>query len=456
MSARVIVCSLGGDVDPWCLPASTLVDRTWIHGGERSLYEFATAATVAGYEVELRGDIVGSALADITASAGTRPQTELTARRPEADDIVVAPEGWIDPVAYARVAFSPARALILILGPPGLVGWDFREDWIPPDPLTVALDGVARPESFQGMAALGFDLLTNNRALADASLTAGVPCTFIGTGRPIPFPDAVDKTHDVAIVSSNRWMSMAEQVATRLDGASILRIPDVGHSEMLDQLGRARVLPWPGRIEGSCRFLNEARAMGTVPVALSNPFMPELSEESGGVVVGSLDEMPLAVNALLADPQRLATLSARGTQAARRITDWDRYVGAVREALATPETTLAGDGTRIAIGRSLDPFLADALTDELADGAALRTAYDALRRRSAESQRAFADRVTEARRMTEDLRRQMDAMRRDYEREIAVRDEQREQLLSTKTFRYTAALRRPYAWLRRRRGSNQG
>ncbi len=455
MSARVVVCSLGGDLDPWRLPASTHADRTWIHGGERSLYEFATAAAAAGHEVELRGEIVTTALDEISGATGSQPVTGLDARRPEADDIVVVPEGWTDPVAYARVAFSPARAMLLILGPPGLVGWDFQEGWVPPDPLTVAPDAVARPESFQGMAALGFELLTNNSTLGAVARTAGVPCTFIGTGRPRPFPDLVDKTHDVAVVRSNRWASMSERVAAELDGASVLYIPEVGHEEMLDQLGRARILPWPGRVEGACRFFNEARAMGTVPVALANPFIADLSEQSGGLVVGTVEAMPAAVTSLLADPDRLARLSARGTETARRITDWDRYVEAVGSALATPAPAPLATGTRSAIGRSLDPFLADPGADDLDGEPALRTAYDALRRRSAQSSLAFADRVQRARTETADIRREKDAMQRGYEREIRVREAQREQLLSTRTFRYTAALRRPYEWLRRRRGMNE-
>ncbi len=368
----------------------------------------------------------------------------------------MVPEGWIDPVAYARIAFSPARAFLLILGPPGLVGWNFLEGWVPPDPLTVAPGEVARPESFRGMASLGFELLTNNPALADASRDADVPCTSIGTGRPTPFPDPVDKTHDVALVRSNRWASIAERVATELDGASILRIPEVEHREMLDQLGRTRVLPWPARLEGACRFLTEARAMGTVPVALANPFIADMSEDSGGLVVGSIEEMSGVVTALLADPERLARLSASATEAARRVTDWDRYVGAVHDALAAPQSASLSVGTRAAIGRSLDAFLADPGTDELADGPALRTAYDALRRRSAESQLAFADRVQRSSMESAEVRRQMVTMQKDHEREIAVREEQSRQLLSTRTFRYTAALRRPYQWFRRRRGMNRG
>ncbi|MEX0991184.1 MAG: glycosyltransferase [Actinomycetota bacterium] len=463
MDGRVVVCSLGGDFDPWHLPASGIVERTWIHGGERSLYEFATAAAAAGAEVELRGEIVASALDQMTETAGAKVSVGLDPRRPEPDDILVVPEGWTDPLAYGRVAFSPARALLLILGPPGLVGWDFRDRWVAPDILTVDPRTLARPESFRGMDALGFELLTNAVSLEEAARAAGVACTYVGRRTPLPYPPAEVKTHDVVVVGSNRWAGMAEDVEARLQTDSIQRIDAVGNAEMLRLLGTARVLPWPAPIDTTSRFMNEARAMGTVPVVLDTPFLRDVNEDTGAVLVHSLDEMVGAVDDLLADPGRLARLSERAMRAARGLTDWGRYVQRVGDVLSGPASDQAvgpnegARSARAALGRSIDAYLGDAAAAELEDGPALRTAHDALRRRSADSWAAFADRQQDLRLELDRLRREAVASDRSYEREIAVREEQIAQLLATKTFRYTAALRGVYGRLlgRRKRGEDQ-
>jgi len=456
MHGRVVVCSLGGDFDPWHLPASGIVERTWIHGGERSLYEFATAAASAGFETELRGEIVATALDQMTEAAGAKVSVGFEPRRPEPEDIVVVPEGWTDPLSYARVAFSPARTLLLILGPPGLVGWNFQEGWVAPDILTVDPHSPARPESFQGMAALGFELLTNAVSLAESAQVSGVACTYVGRGTPLPYPDVADKTHDVAVVASNRWAGIADEVAARLGTDSIQRIGPSDNAEMMRLLGTARVLPWPAPIDTTSRFMNEARAMGTVPVVLDTPFLRGVNEDTGGVLVRSLDEMVDAIDDLLADPLRLAALAERAALAARELTDWDRYVAAVGDVLSAPaERAVAAGSARAAVGRSLGAYLGEAAAAELADGPSLRTAYDALRRRSIDSRAAFADRLQDLRLELEALRRRTDESSRAYEHEIAARQQQIEALLATKTFRYTSALRRPYERMRRRRGRNQ-
>ncbi len=132
--ARVVVCALGGDDNPWQLPASLFVERRWIGGGERALHELATAIAATGRTVELRGMVHKPTLDELSATAGARPLVGLEARRPAADDLVVVPEGWTEPLSYARIAFSPARAVLVILGPPGLVGWPFVAGWSPPSP----------------------------------------------------------------------------------------------------------------------------------------------------------------------------------------------------------------------------------------------------------------------------------------------------------------------------------
>ena len=231
MYERIVVCALGGDIDPWLLPEYRFVKRPWIGGGERTLYALAVAAASTGREVELRGDLLAPALDEMCDAAGARPLTGMGPRRPDRDDLVVVSEGWADPLSYARVAMSPARSVLLMLGPPGLMGWGFEPGWSLPDPLTVPVEDVGAAGMFRAAVALGFELWTNTPAIAEAARSAGIECEEIGAGNPEPFPDLVDKTHDVALIESNRWASVAEEVARRLAGASVLRIPESAHED---------------------------------------------------------------------------------------------------------------------------------------------------------------------------------------------------------------------------------
>lgn len=402
----MVVCSLGGNEDPWLLPASRQVERTWIHGGERSLYEFAVAAAAAGHGVELRGEIVHAALDPMASAAAAGVRTGLPPRRPKPGEIVVVPEGWTEPLQFARVALSPARAMIMILGPPGLVGWDFvSQDWAPPDILTVDTSTIARPGSYREMRALGFELITNALSLAESASAAGVGCTYIGRGIPTGYPPRVEKTHDVALVESNRWAEIADGVVARLSTDSVQRIGAVDNAEMMRLLGSARVLPWPAPIDTVSRFMNEARAMGTVPVALDTPFLRGVNEETGAILVSSIDQMVSEVDALLAAPDRLSVLSARAADAARELTDWDGYVKAVAGVLSTPAPERRAPSV---IGESVA-------------GLARREALE----------------------------------RRDIDRTVAGLERELDDLSSTRTFRYSAPFRAPYEWLRRRRGLNR-
>jgi glycosyltransferase involved in cell wall biosynthesis len=357
---RVIVCALGGEEHPWSLPASRIVERTWIHGGERSLYELAVAASVLGHEVELRGDISGTDLRELCEAAGAAPRVGLAPRRPEPEDVVVVPEGWTDPVAYARVALSPARAVLLLLGPPGLVGWPFLPDWSPKDPSVTPVASVARPESFRAMAALGFELWADSAGLTDAARRAGVDCTDIGHGSPMPLPEPAGKTHDVATVEQNRWAPAARRVVDKLD-ASHLAIPECRQPEVLRHLARARILVWPSRLEGRARITAEARAVGTVPVAIdSNPFAAPLDEDNGAVVVRSLEEMSNVIRELLAQPHRLVRLSRSGMRTARQEGEWEAYLKQVEDALSRPAPEDPSRGARAGFGGEIDARLRQA------------------------------------------------------------------------------------------------
>jgi glycosyltransferase involved in cell wall biosynthesis len=347
---RLVVCTLGGDVHPWDLPASRRVTRTWIHGGERSLYELAVGAAALGHDVELRGDISEPDLQELREATGVAPRVGLPSRRPDSDDVLILPAGWTDPFQYARVLLSPARAIVLVMGPPGLFGWSFRGRWSKPDPLTVPLDSVGRAESFQAMAALGLEVWADTPALAAAARRAGVECVDIGHGSPLPVPDPVEKTHDVAVVESNRWASLAREVASKM-GGSHLMIDEARHTDLKRQLGRARVLVWTSRVEGRARLPAEARAVGTVPVAWrSNPYAESLEEAKGAVVVDSLEEMPEAVSNLLASPDRLEHLSELGIRTAREEDAWDLFVKRLDEALSHPAAPDVARDTRAAFG----------------------------------------------------------------------------------------------------------
>jgi hypothetical protein len=358
LTRRVVVCGLGGDRAPWDLPASTFEARRWIHGGERSLYALAIAIAAIGWDVELRGRIVIRDLDRMVRAAGGRgPRVDLPPRRPTAEDLVIVPDGWTYPLAYARICLSPARLVMMLLAPPGLFGWPFQAGWARSDPTSARLEEMATREQFRAMETLGFELWSNNELLVDAARSADVACKWVGGGMPTPFPEPGNKTHDVALVEANRWAPLARAVAAKLNGVRVLRIPEVDNEELVRLLGQARVLIWPSRVEGHSRIQNEARAMGTVPVALPNPFAAGLSAEEGAVIVSSLEEMPIAIEQLLADPVKLGALSALGIRTARDQLDWDRFVARVGAALDEPERPDPGRSARGEFGRILESHM---------------------------------------------------------------------------------------------------
>jgi hypothetical protein len=329
----IVVCGLGGQAASADLPASVPGDRR-LGGGERSLHELAVAIAATGREVELRGRVSTRDLAQLAAAAGAGPRADLPTRRPRPDDVVIVPEGYQRPAQYARICLSEARRILLLLGPPGLIGWPFVRDRPgPPDPLTVSVDAVARPEHFRAMDAAGFELWAHTAGMARAVRGAGVPCTNIGVGTPAPFPEPGPRTHELAWVERNRWAPLARGVVERLD-ARALGIPEVPHDGMIRLLGSSRLLVWPSRVEGQARIQVEARAMGTVPVALaSNPFADGLEEARGAVTVDSLDSMVEAIRRLLADQSRIQELSRRAREWARAHVSWPDYVKRVDRAL---------------------------------------------------------------------------------------------------------------------------
>jgi hypothetical protein len=328
-----------------------------VGGGLRSMYEMAAALARAGREVELRGVFSPRDLDDVCLAAGARPALPDEPRPPAACDTVIVPEGIDDPEVHSRLVLSPARAVLLLLGPPGLIGWPFAAGWSPPDPLAVDVDAVARPEHFRGAAALGYELWTNAPGLARAAEAAGVACRLVGSGVPGGYPSPPpEKDVDVAWLAENRWAPLARPVVRWLDelGVECVAIADAGHRELLDLLGRARILLHPLRVEGRSRIGCEARAMGAVPVVLaSHRFGVGFDEAGGSVPVDSTSEMAGAVVELLGAPDRFARLSAAGMRSAREQVEWRSFVARVDAAAGAPQAADAAHAARAAIGEAL-------------------------------------------------------------------------------------------------------
>jgi hypothetical protein len=340
---RVVVCALGGFVRPPYLPASSFLDRPWIHGGERTLYEIAAAVALVGHRVELRGDLSRPALEAIVTATGARIETDLPPRQRNLDDVVIVPEGISDPLFYSGIGIPGARTVMVLLGPPGLFGPALSPGFSAPDPLTVLLDGVGTPDQYRQLT--GFELWTNSPRIAAEARDAGLECLFIGTGQPLPFPTGVVKSHGVAYVAANRWALLARAVASTLSRPS-LEIPEGDRDSTLRRLSAARLLLLPARIEGQSRLQLEARAIGTVPVALSsNRYAVGMDERGGAVLVDSLEEMGPVVDELLGYPGRLAELARRAVTTARAQMDWDAYVrrvaGALRPGSSRPGRRIA-------------------------------------------------------------------------------------------------------------------
>jgi glycosyltransferase involved in cell wall biosynthesis len=350
---RVVVWIPSGDPG-WTLEEARPYQTGAIGGGVRTLYEVAAAIAGAGQAVELRGVVSVPEFDEICAAAGARPHLPDQPRLPAASDTVIVPEGIEDPAVHARLALSPARVVLLILGPPGLFGWPFGSGWSPPDPLTVALDAVARPEHFRAAAALGFELWTHTPGLKRAAEEAGVACRFIGNGVPGGYRHPPPKDIDVLWLPDNRWGPLARPVARRLSelGVECVPLPNVSHDEVLELFGRARIVLHPLRIEGHSRVGCEARAMGAVPVVLDSPYAVGLDEGGGAVSVASVSQMADAVLELLAEPERLARLSANGRRSARRQVEWGPFVERVAAALAEPGDDPARDA-RATVGGAL-------------------------------------------------------------------------------------------------------
>jgi hypothetical protein len=374
----------------WELPAALPTDHGWLGGGRRTMHELAVAVACAGVPVELRGEFDEAVLRELAGAAGACPDLPDRPRAPAEDDTVFVYEGVPDPLVYARLALSPAHPVLMLLAPPGLCGWPFSAEWSEPDPLTVPLEAVGRPEHFQAAGAVGFELWTNAPDLRAAAERAGVACRSVGRGLPHAFPQpARDKDIEVLALANNRWAPLADVVVEELGrrGVTVVRPPRVTNRELIELLGRARVLIHPMRIEGNSRLACEARAMGAVPVVLEgNPFASNLDDAHGAVAVPSPEEMAGATCGLLADEARLERLAATGMEWARAEFAWEPYVERVADGLASPAEDF-GRPARAAMGAALRD-------SEPPDSADIRAELDRHRRWLADTNSSVSWRVT--------------------------------------------------------------
>jgi hypothetical protein len=353
-----LVVNVVGDAHHGRLAASGFTDKPFVPGGELNAMEVAFAAAAAGHDVELRGWLHEPTFRRFADASGAAPRVDLEPRAPEDSDLVLVPEGWDDPVPYVKLALSPARTALFVLAAPGLFGWPFTADWTaPPDPLTVDVASLARPAHFDGMRALGYELVTHSPGLAAA---AGDDCTWLGTGLPWVPPGPAAKEVDAVGLLANRWAPLVREVAGALDGASVDLIEEASNDEVVARMARARVLLWPSRVEGHATIPHEARAAGCVPVALStNPFAVGLDADHGAVVVDAVEEIAPAASALLADPDRLRAMATLARRTALEEVAWAPFAERVAAWLAAPRPDDPGRGARAGAGAALAAALED-------------------------------------------------------------------------------------------------
>jgi hypothetical protein len=331
--------------DGWDMPPYQRIDdATWTHGGVRSMIELAAGLAALGIDAELRGGFAEREVAAIEHAAGVRLGRPSARRRPHPNELVIIPEGHADPLIFARAALSGARAVLMMLGPLGLVGWPFDETPIPQadEIMTVDPETVGRPESLAAARCFGLELWTNAPAIAARGASAGVDVRYVGCGRPMAYPEPGEKSVDVLALAENRWAPLATEALEAIPARfSTLIQPRGTQGELLAALSAARVFLHPARIEGRSRLCEEARAMRAVPLLLASNCNGEgYGSEYGSVVVESVHDMPVAAAALLDDPERLAALAESGYRTARQDGDWEAYKQRLRDAVARPDVAV--------------------------------------------------------------------------------------------------------------------
>jgi hypothetical protein len=337
-------------------PSAVLEDKVTISGGERSLYELAAAASCAGYETELRGDLCKPLLDQIATAAGATISTPPTPREIESNDVVIFPE-VLPTQQLMNLFFSEARLVLFQLSAPGSISWDGSLDWELVDLFTVPFEQLGRPEGFRAFDALGCDIWTHASGIAQRGRAAGIPVQALGEGCPVLIPEPQERHFDVALVEENRWSDWAEEVVAMIPKASVYRIPLRTLTYALwDDLQLAKILILPARVEGLSRIAREARSVGTVPIMLDeNPFLTDADYGEGVIRAESLTAMAFEAERLLADAQRWSELSQAAMISAAEQSNWGAYVDRVDQAIASVEP------------HAIDPFRR-AFTEVLRDG----------------------------------------------------------------------------------------
>lgn len=331
-------------------------DTKWTSGGVRSLIELAAGLAAIGLDVELRGEFPERDVVTIEHAAGVKLGRPGGRRRPEVEEIVILPEGHDDPLIFARVALSGARAVLMMLGPLGLVGWPFDDVPIPGEDeiLTLDTETVGRPESLAAARSFGLELWTNASALAEQGAMAGIAVKDVGCGRPAAYPEPGEKSLDVLALRGNRWEPLAVEALESVPARFTARLqPAATHAELLAAMSAARVFLHPARIEGRSRLCEEARAMRAVPVLLaSNRNGEGYGHAYGSIVVESVHDMAAAATELLQAPELLAELADNGYRTARRAGEWQAYQQRLRDAVAQPDPVVtAGRFVRSRVGQ---------------------------------------------------------------------------------------------------------
>ena len=335
---RVVVICPHASHDFLQLPAASFPsDKDFASGGERSLYEIAAAASVAGFEVEIRGDIQKEIFQTVMKSANASPATPNKTRRIDPEEILIFPE--VLPIdQLASYALSGATLYLFMLSPIGLISWDGSEDWVQEDILEVPFEKLCQPIGFQSFFQFGCNILTHARGIAVMAKAAGVPINFIGESSPVERPDLRNRNFDVAIVSENRWSGQSEKVLAELEGFSVKKISRIPKLYSLaGELSEAKILIFPSRVEGRSRICREARSVGTVPVVLStNPFNTVEDWGEGVVFADDLSQMALRIRELLQDELSLGELSRAAIGASQVSEKWEAFISAVKQALSDP------------------------------------------------------------------------------------------------------------------------
>ena len=103
-------------------------------------------------------------------------------------DTVIIPEGTPDPLLFARVALSPARAVLVLMAAPGLFGWPFDRERVPADPTAVEPTKRGAARAARRGAPVRARVVDEPSAIAEQARGAEIPHHYIGVGRPVPYP----------------------------------------------------------------------------------------------------------------------------------------------------------------------------------------------------------------------------------------------------------------------------